>query len=449
MPQVSPCVTASNGKTVGLSPIKRVVSVFILRTSENGCKQVALFRRCDTMPSFPSHYAAVSGSIEPSDASPLDAAARELDEETTICRDTLGAPSSSNDGVGQDRLKTILRQGLHIDVPMSRSGGCFRVYPFALKLPRGVEDFKMRGTEHDEMTFMPIDEFMESGAQFVPMLKRAFHHATFGSNIDLPKPIREWEGDRVNGAAHLARQAVTLADSHHGTQIDIGKHDMISAALSIAMLRPSMVPIVNAMLKFDNHARCEGAEAARIATLSSLDAEVTASVDLAVREVLNYIGKLKSDSSHREIVLGTFSRSSTLKSILGKVLDAVGQSAAPLTVLCSQSSPGEEGELMANDVAGAECVSDTAFLERIGLGKVHLVLIGADCITPREIANKVGTVTLVEACRRAGVPVYCCTDRSKLWDDVYPPSLESIFEVVPIKLIDRVLVPERSESGAY
>ena len=428
---------------VGLSSIKRVVSVFILRTSENGCKQVALFRRCDTMPSFPSHYAAVSGSIESSDASPLDAAARELDEETTICSETLGA-SSSNGGVGKDRLRTILRQGLHVDVPMSRSG-VIRVYPFAFELPRGVEDFDMRGTEHDKMTFMRIDEFMESDARFVPMLKRAFHHAFCGSFIDLPIPIREWEGDRVNGAAHLARLAVSLANSHHDTPICIGKHDTISAALSIAMLRPSMVPIVNAMVAFDTHARREGPEAARIATLSSLDSEVKASVDLAVRNVLSYIEKMRSDSP-AQIVLGTFSRSSTLKSILSQVLDAVGQSPVPLTVLCSQSSPGEEGELMANDVAGAECVSDRAFLERIESGAIHLVLIGADSITPREIANKVGTRNLAEACRRAGVPVYCCTDRSKLWNDIYPPSLEPIFEIVPIKLIDRhrVLVPERS-----
>lgn len=430
---------------VGLSSIKRVVSVFILRPSENGCKQVALFRRCDTMPSFASHYAAVSGTIESSDASPLDAAARELDEETTICSESLGE-SSSYGGVGQDRLKTILRQGLHVDVPISRSG-VIRVYPFAFELPRGLENFKMRGTEHDKMTFMLIDDFLESDAQFVPMLKRAFHHATFGCYIDLPKPIREWEGDRVNGAAHLARLAVSLANSHQGTQIDIGKHDTISAALSIAMLRPSMVPIVNAMVKFDNHARCESAEAARISTLSSLDAAVKASVDLAVRKVLKYIEKLMSDSSQRKIVLGTFSRSSTLKSIIRKVLDAVGQSPVPLTVLCSQSSPGEEGELMANDIAGAECLSDIAFLERIDSGKIHLVLIGADCITPREIVNKVGTRHLADACRRAGVPVYCCADRSKLWDDDYPTTLESIFEIVPIELVDQVLLPERSKSG--
>eukprot|EP00956_Cyclotella_meneghiniana_P008284 scaffold11039_cov21-Cyclotella_meneghiniana.AAC.2 len=76
------------GTMISVSNIKRVVSVFILRPNENKSNHikwdVAVFRRCCTMPTFPNHWAGISGSIEDTDDSPLEAAMRELEEETNL-----------------------------------------------------------------------------------------------------------------------------------------------------------------------------------------------------------------------------------------------------------------------------------------------------------------------------------------------------------------------------
>mmetsp|Transcript_33758 Transcript_33758/g.62187 ORF Transcript_33758/g.62187 Transcript_33758/m.62187 type:complete len:260 (+) Transcript_33758:45-824(+) len=237
--------------------IKRVVSVFILRPNKsppaiiqpqrhlknnnNVAYQIALFRRCDTMPTFPNHWAGISGSIEEDDGSPFDAAVRELREETNIgelLRNYYGGScsGSSSGNVGEEEeedklLRKCMKQGLHVDVSSNRSKGAFgagriiRVYPFALSLPAEVVDdhkllpkeaegdnsksstvgggggggdstktgmdicssqwsnIEMKGTEHDRMKFTTIDEFLDMNEPFVPALKLAFHHATFGSYL--------------------------------------------------------------------------------------------------------------------------------------------------------------------------------------------------------------------------------------------------------------------------
>ena len=233
-------------RTATLSNIKRVVSVFILRQNNNDEAQVALFRRCSQMPTFGGHWAAVSGSIETQDVSPLATAVREVGEETNLLGD----------------YDHLLKTGLHVDIARDKSKGTFggrmiRVYPFALTLPSEdiqlLSNIEMRGTEHDKMKFLTISDFLGMSDQCVPSLKRAFHHATSGRYLDLPQEIREWEEDRVNGAAYLARKAVDLAAAH--TQSGELSEDELSIAQSISILRPSMVPIVNAMNEFDRRVK--------------------------------------------------------------------------------------------------------------------------------------------------------------------------------------------------
>lgn len=169
------------------------------------------------MPTFPSHWAGISGSIEEDDSSPLEAAVRELQEETNL--EDLFA--KYNDCNGKDMmidLRNCIKQGLHVDVSSNRSKGAFggriiRVYPFALALPMGAtllsskveieksaddvsmetkepcsslwSNLEMKGTEHDQMTFMDITDFLDMAEPCVPSLKMAFHHATCGSYLEV------------------------------------------------------------------------------------------------------------------------------------------------------------------------------------------------------------------------------------------------------------------------
>mmetsp|Transcript_14937 Transcript_14937/g.32418 ORF Transcript_14937/g.32418 Transcript_14937/m.32418 type:complete len:512 (+) Transcript_14937:568-2103(+) len=482
---------ASNmNMTMKLSSIKRVVSVFILRPNKSPPLiqhqpqqqnvyqiEVALFRRQKTMPTFPSHWAGISGSIEEDDANPLEAAVRELQEETNIGELFAKYYGGDKDILGL--MRSCIKQGLHVDVSGNQSKGAFggriiRVYPFALTLPvNSIEDtarvdkstgiskktnecsslwlnLEMRGTEHDQMKFVNVKEFLEMTEPCVPALKMALHHATSGSYLKLPAEIRTWEQDRVNGAAFLARQAVILAAAHtndaaadgHNTDDDTNQPN---TALSIAMLRPSMVPIVNIMHEFDRRMELnQDSDRVRDDLLLSLDEEVGRCVDLAVETILRYYKQwqLNSSSIAAEFVIGTFSRSSTMKIILGYVLQALEQT-QQVKVICSQSTPGDEGELMASDIPGGKWLSDHSFRQQIEQGKIHLILVGADCILKegKGVVNKVGSAALAACCKQFNVPIICCADRWKLWDDDYPPGLEEIFEFVPAELLNHVLVP--------
>mmetsp|Transcript_18646 Transcript_18646/g.28372 ORF Transcript_18646/g.28372 Transcript_18646/m.28372 type:complete len:433 (-) Transcript_18646:162-1460(-) len=428
-------------RTATLSNIKRVVSVFILRQNNNDEAQVALFRRCSQMPTFGGHWAAISGSIETQDVSPLATADREVGEETNL-GELLG---------DYDHL---LNSGLHIDIAIDKSKGTFggrmiRVYPFALTLPSEdiqlLSNIEMRGTEHDKMKFLRISDFLGMSDQCVPSLKRAFHHATSGRYLDLPQEIREWEGDRVNGAAYLARKAVDLAAAH--TQSGELSEDELSTAQSIAILRPSMVPIVNAMNEFDRRVKHEGygqIEQVKDELLKSLTDEGNRCVELGYELVMNMY---KSKASSTEFVIGTFSRSSTLKSILQRIIESSDDVSAKVRVVCSQSTPGDEGILMATDITGASCLPDEEFQQQVIDGKMDVVIVGADCVLSEGngVVNKVGSKALASVCKQAGVHIISSADRWKLWSDIHCPPLEDIFELIPSELFDHVLVPKEDE----
>lgn len=169
------------------------------------------------MPTFPKHWAGISGSIEEEDASPLDAALRELREETNVwelfeeyfrCEKEHASGAVSCDGncrcVGDNvnekcMIQSHIKAGLHVDVISKGSRDAFggrtiRVYPFALTLPDAEmrnhgsqnlwSEIAMRGTEHDEMKFLTLDEFFDLNP-CVPDLKLALHHATSGAYLDV------------------------------------------------------------------------------------------------------------------------------------------------------------------------------------------------------------------------------------------------------------------------
>lgn len=56
------------------------------------------------------------------------------------------------------------------------------------------------------------------------------------------------------------------------------------------------------------------------------------------------------------------------------------------------------------------------------------------------IVNKIGTKQLAQVCNLSHVKIKCFADRWKYWDDIYPPPLEEIFEVIPRELLDDVVV---------
>jgi len=138
--------------------------------------------------------------------------------------------------------------------------------------------------------------------------------------------------------------------------------------------------------------------------------------------------------------VGTFSRSSTLKIILQRIIE---KTSSKLSVICSESTPGDEGRLMATDIPGACCLPDEEFKQQIIEGKLDMVIVGADCILleGNGVVNKVGTAELAAVCKQANVPIVSFADRWKVWEDCYCPPLEDIFELIPSESFSHVVVP--------
>lgn len=368
----------------------RVVTTFLL--SKHKQQKIALFRRCSTMPTYPSHWAGISGTIEPNET-PLCAAVREVGEETNV-------------EVSRDKFQS----GLYLDVPHKKR--IIRVYPFVVE----VEDddkLELRGTEHDKYQFTPYDEFKEM-KMTVPGLLEAFHHATRGKYLDLNDGIRQWEHDLESGSAEMARRALVLP---------------VDNPIHIALLRPTMVPIVNAMIHLQN-----GKNPQHI--LNSMDREIGRAVDLgieAIRELFISRGK--------KLTIATLSRSSTIVSILRNVL----KQNICQKVMVATSVPGNEGDIMARDL-GTKSMEDDDLKTALKDGQVDLLLFGADCVLQKDIVNKVLTSDLVAMARQSGsTHIYACADRWKIWTDDFPPPMEDIFELVPVSEIDKVLVPSEEE----
>jgi translation initiation factor 2B subunit (eIF-2B alpha/beta/delta family)/8-oxo-dGTP pyrophosphatase MutT (NUDIX family) len=418
------------------SNIHRVVSTFLLRKRQhshpsiinNTDVEVALFHRCSTMPTFPSHWAAISGTIEPNEL-PWEAAQREVAEETNLTSSI-----------------SLQQGGLYVDV-LLEAGKIIRVYPFVAMLSSSSSSIELCGTEHDTFQFIPITQ-LRTLQPTVPCLYEAFHHATFGrylSNDELCQDIRLWSTDTVSGAATLAKRALRLAEQYP-------QH-----AHWIPILRPTMVPIINAINSLLN-TKSSATDSTTI--LQSMEYEMERCVQHAVRTLLHLAEqkekKKKKEDNEEKIykvekipfTIATFSRSSTIQAIINHFRKRQPiNSSLEISILCGKSTPGDEGILMASDIQGT-CIEDSVLYERISEGlEVDCVIVGADCILPDNVViNKIGTKALSDAATLGNVPIFCFSDRWKIWSDIFPPPLEQeIFELVPYDSFTRVLVPEEEE----
>lgn len=411
--------------------IRRVISCFFL--FEEG--KVAVFHRQSAMPTFPAHWATISGSLEPNET-PLEASRRELEEETNLVE----VLSKTNESI----FTLSFRQGLYVDVPYNgrrrvdhasnnrprdsgehspgsarfQSGDIIRVYPFVLDVPVQVyRSLELRGNEHDEMKWITLDE-LESLSPTVPALATAFHHATNGKYIKgTPMNVREWANDQINGAATLAKRALQIVQEGGSPTI-------------MKMMRPSMVPITSVLQ------RLESSEQEKATLLAEVEASLKTEAERAVEFAVSRITLGVQQHDGGSFFIGVFSRSSTLWTILKRIEEMHSH----VEIVCSQSIPGDEGLLMAEDLRRATCVTDSEMVQRVKNGEIHLLLVGCDCVTDDYVVNKIGTSNLAEAAH-GSCPIYCCSDRWKIWDDAFPPPLEPIFEQVPTSFFDEILLP--------
>ena len=401
------------------SAIHRVVTCFILTQKQKQPQlqpRIAIFHRCDTMPTFPSFWAGISGTIEANET-PLEAANRELHEETSLTNFVV-------EEMG----------GLYVNVPYfskrTNQERIIRVYPFVVNVPDTVS-LELRGTEHDRYQFVSIETLQSMESQCVPGLLQAFHHATYGRyDSSISDHIRQWANDKENGASIMTQNALALIQNVPTSE------DAHKMAQQIAMMRPSMVSIVNVMQTILQNKDT--------VTMESFQAKVNQCVTLGIQSIQQLVQEYESvcntdpsaNGNDKQFTVATFSRSGTLAKILRD--PSIRNSCQ---VVCGQSTPGDEGELMAQDL-NCPWIPDDELGERLTYGSIQLLLIGADCVLQDQVVNKVGTRHLCEIAKNHNVPVYCCADEWKVWDDIFPPPIESdLFELIPNEYITKLLIP--------
>ena len=447
--------------------IRRVVTTFIL-TVTNRIPRITLFRRCDTMPTYPSHWAGISGTIEP-DETPYQAAQRELGEETNL-KNVVVEP----------------RGGLFHDVSYisphrqsSEPPSIIRVYPFVVYISDHEHGtLQLIGTEHDRYRSVSVEELeaLDESGKCVPGLRQVFHHATYGKyDTHVPDAVRAWASDVENGASVLTKNAIELVDQlsskyaeadekndddddddhhHHHHHENNKETHLRTIAQQIAMLRPTMVPIVNVMRSIITN---QGKNTGTV-TVESFTKDLQGSIDLGIHAIQEMI-KAKHQKGDGAFTIATFSRSGTLRQILMHfVTENSDLDESKIRVVCGRSTPGNEGELMAKDL-NTEWVADATLQGWLASSSsssssatdsrspsIDVLVVGADCVMPTEnkMINKIGTRTLCEIAQQQNpkIPVLCCADRWKIWDDIFPPPLEEdLFEVIPLDLVSKLLVP--------
>ncbi|KAK4447242.1 nagb/rpia/CoA transferase-like protein [Podospora aff. communis PSN243] len=187
-------------------PLKKrsVVSNFIFKNHADTNPQVALFRRSDKVSTYRHHLAPISGSIDPSDASPLAAAWREISEETTLTPENL----------------TLLRQGKPYTFGDVSVGREWTIYPFAFGLNGKEDEGKITiDWEHEGWGwFDPLDVKDTEEFGGVPKLAESLRRVWFEYDLGeeagrvLRGALERLAGDTRSGARQMAGYALEVLD---------------------------------------------------------------------------------------------------------------------------------------------------------------------------------------------------------------------------------------------
>jgi translation initiation factor 2B subunit (eIF-2B alpha/beta/delta family) len=211
---------------------------------------------------------------------------------------------------------------------------------------------------------------------------------------DLWATVRALAGDRDSGAAEIAERAARILSG-------LTRRELPDALEELLRGHPSMGPLwrLATQMLVD---RDSAAGAERFLAQLSADRDATPGLE-----------ELLPDQ------LLTLSYSST-------VVAAIRQR-RPSVVRCMTSTPGGEGERMAQAVSEwtqAELIEDDQAIRAI---PAQAVVIGADAITPTVVLNKVRTRDLAEAAMSAGIPCYVVAGHMKFVAEELPiePLLES------------------------
>jgi translation initiation factor 2B subunit (eIF-2B alpha/beta/delta family) len=111
----------------------------------------------------------------------------------------------------------------------------------------------------------------------------------------------------------------------------------------------------------------------------------------------------------------TFSRSATVSALLS------ANRHRGIAVLCGESRPGNEGRVLARDLAhaGIEITLATDASLFALLPRADRVIVGADAVTATAVVNKTGTAPLLACARERGIETYVVCSSFKAFPFVF------------------------------
>ncbi len=255
--------------------------------------------------------------------------------------------------------------------------------------------------------------------------------------------IEELRRDRLHGASWMARRAVEALVDVAEQQAETGEElldRLISAGRELASSRPGVGAVAGAVGRLlaaaQRHAQLDAEQLRRLFREEAealLDGRRRAAASIAIQ----------LQERLKDAVVLTHSASATVREALVRT--------PPERVICTVSSPQEEGRTFAHDLREAglnvDLVEDgKAPLE---LEWASVLLVGADTVFRcGTLCNKTGTRELAEAAADASVPAFVACEVIKLApiDAAAAPALTAEeFDLTPPELIDRVF----TEEGSY
>ncbi|KIW20963.1 hypothetical protein PV08_01542 [Exophiala spinifera] len=192
---------------------RSVVSVLLFSLTPTKPYRVLLFRRSEKVSTYRNKLAPIAGSLEPEDKTPLDAAWRELKEETCLGPQHIELWRSGPGFQFTDEKAVIGKDGKGETV-----GRIWHVWPFAFRFKKDLVDeqnnvdtstFKMNW-EHVSLEWNLVDDILSGRIldQCVPRLEITLGQVWVDPDSQLYKGMEELRLDHTHGARELATMAV-------------------------------------------------------------------------------------------------------------------------------------------------------------------------------------------------------------------------------------------------
>jgi translation initiation factor eIF-2B subunit delta len=223
--------------------------------------------------------------------------------------------------------------------------------------------------------------------------------------------FEEIKADRTTGAGELAKkgaEALSLFISDASGEREAFLSGLIGTAKRMIECQPSMASffyLANVVLLAAEDQR--DPKAIRRATR-----EATDNFLLHLRTAARKISEIGRKLIPRGGRILTHSYSAT---VLRTLVDA-SKSGQPFEVICTESRPVCEGLQMARELTelGVKVQLQIDAAASYTMKDAALVLVGADCLTPLGLVNKVGTYGLALSAKEKGVPFYALCGTEKL-----------------------------------